>query len=163
MQLVDLRTMIPDAIVDLRYATTDNITGIKLYDHLIPELDHAAASALALAASVLRKNGYRLVIWDGYRTQDVQKQLRAVDIGGQYVLEDSNHCKGLAIDLTLVNREGEVLDMGTEFDTFTPKAHVGTTEITPEQASNRAILADAMLSSGFKEWPYEWWHYDYQA
>jgi D-alanyl-D-alanine dipeptidase len=29
--LVDVRTVVPDAVVDLRYATTNNFVGVQLY------------------------------------------------------------------------------------------------------------------------------------
>lgn len=29
--LVDVRTVVPDAVIDLRYATTNNFTGVQLY------------------------------------------------------------------------------------------------------------------------------------
>jgi D-alanyl-D-alanine dipeptidase len=75
----------------------------------------------------------------------------------------SNHLKGLAVDLTLANYDGTYLDMGTDFDDFSERAHVDSALITPDQQANRKILQTAMEAHGYKPWPYEWWHFDYPA
>lgn len=162
MQLVSLTSLIPDAILDIRYATGNNIAGRVLYDAAQPELEIVAAEQLVEAAEAFRAQGLRIVIWDGYRTPEVQRQLRAVNSDDHYVLEDSKHCEGLAIDLTLARPDGRYLDMGTDYDDFTPRAHADATELTDEQRANRALLAGTMQSCGFTQWPYEWWHFDYQ-
>lgn len=163
MSLVELKTLIPDCIVDLPYATTNNITGRVLYvdDDLQPKLDEAAALALKAAAAKLRSQNYKLVIWDAFRPPEVQQSLRQVNSDSRYVLEESNHVKGLAIDLTLASLDGTYLDMGTNHDDFTDKAHADSPELSGAQKANRLILRKAMEQSGFTQWPYEWWHYDY--
>ena len=164
VNLVDLTGLIPDAILDIRYATTNNFTGRKLYEEAYAQLESKAAEHLVEAADSLRAAGVRLVIWDSYRSPEVQQQLRAVNDDEQYVLEDSMHCQGLAIDVTLARTStGELLDMGTDYDEFSPKAHADATELTQEQVANRRLLSDTMAAHGFKQWPYEWWHFDFVA
>src|SRR5581483_1504255 len=132
MDLVDLVTLIPDAIFDVRYASSNNITNKPLYKEVVVKLHKPAALALAQAAKTLTQQNYRLVIWDGYRSPDIQKQLLSVNSDPRYVLdpEASNHTKGLAIDLTLADSQGQYLDMGTDFDDFTTKAHVDAVDLT---------------------------------
>lgn len=162
MKLAALLPLIPDAIIDQRYATPNNITGTVLYDNLEPQLQVDAAAQLMQAATLFQAHGLRVVIWDGYRPSEVQQKLRAVDEDlDDYILEDSNHCKGLAIDLTLAYPDGTYLDMGTGFDEFTVQSHADATDITIEQAANRQLLRGVMEQCGFSQWPYEWWHYDY--
>lgn len=161
MELTDLTALISDAIIDQRYATTNNITGTVLYHDQPVQLQPAAALQLQKVADIFRPQGLRLVLWDAYRPPDVQTKLRAVVHNDDYVLEDSNHCKGLAIDLTLARADGSYLDMGTDFDDFTPRAHPGAAGLTDEQTASRQLLRVIMEQCGFTQWPYEWWHYDY--
>ena len=42
------------------------------------------------------------------------------------------HCRGIGIDLTLVDQDLKELDMGTDFDDFTSKAYHGDLEISQE-------------------------------
>lgn len=161
MKFTDLGQLIPDSILDVRYATADNIAGRKLYERPAVKLLPAAAQALAGAADVLHRKRLRLVLWDGYRPEAVQQILRSIVQNDQYVLLESNHCKGRAIDLTLAYQDGTYLDMGTGFDDFSPRAHLDATDITQVQRQNRELLAAAMTGAGFTPWPYEWWHFDY--
>ncbi len=164
MKLVALSELIPDAKVDLRYATTNNFTGKLLYtspQDIIPKLEESAALALVQSSNRLRQQSLYIVIWDSYRPTAIQQQLRQVNDDSDYVSENSNHCRGLAIDITLMTSDGVYLDMGTDFDEFTPKAHADDRSINDVQQDNRQILKTAMESAGFKQWPYEWWHFDF--
>lgn len=165
MKLVSLVALIPDSIVDLRYATVRNITGSVLYDTVdqrLPRLDAPAAEALARAADSLRERSLRLVIWDSFRPASVQRQLlSAHGRPDNYVLRVSNHGAGRAIDLTLADKPGNYLDMGTDFDDFGPLAHADSADLSAQQLAHRAQLASTMESAGFTQWPYEWWHFDF--
>ena len=163
MKLVELKPLLKNALFDLRYASEDNITGEVLYHDNPPALDTAAAQQLKKVEESLEVQGYRLVIWDAYRPAEVQEKLRAIQSDSRYVAEDSNHNHGVAIDLSLALADGTYLDMGTDFDDFTPAAHVEAEGLTDNQQSNRQILAAAMEEHGFRQWPYEWWHFDYEA
>lgn len=162
MQLVELAPLIPSMILDMRYATANNVTGNALYNinEAAPRLDASAAKQLVLAAELLAAQNLRLVFWDGYRTPAAQAKLRAVQSDPQYVSDDSNHCRGIAVDVTLANAQGEYLDMGTDFDEFTERAHAESSDISELERTNRHILRQAMESVGFIQWPFEWWHYD---
>src|SRR6516225_10565381 len=73
---VDVRSVVPDAIIDLRYATTNNFTRTQLYPSDARCLVHQSmAPGLATAASALRPQGHVLVFWDCYRPHDVQVRL----------------------------------------------------------------------------------------
>ena len=152
---------IPDAIIDIRYGSSNNIAKKPLYKHkkilLLPE----AAKTLASAANKLRRQGYRIVIWDTYRPPEVQEILREICSDNRYVHIDSNHCRGISVDLSLTDPKGKYLDMGTDFDEFCEKAHLAAPGLTVEQKNNRDILAKNMVAAGFTQTPYEWWHFDY--
>jgi D-alanyl-D-alanine dipeptidase len=127
----------------------------------IARLDMTAYTHLSKAVADFKQLGYRLVIWDAFRTAAVQKELRAIDTDSRYVLEHSQHSVGLALDVTLADKAGKLLDMGTDHDEFSDLAHDGAAGLTELQESNRHTLKTTMSRNGFTVWPYEWWHFDY--
>ncbi len=161
-KLVLLSTYLTDPIIDLRYASTHNIARRVLYESgHAPKLTVKAAHALASAESFFIERGFRLVVWDANRPAHVQKQLRQINNDDLYVLEKSHHVDGAAIDVTLANRDGSYLDMGTDFDDFTPRAHADFKGLSNNQFKNRKLLLKGMQQAHFTQWPYEWWHFDY--
>lgn len=159
--LTPLSDLIPDAIIDVRYATAENITGVVLYEQAYPLLEETAAAQFVRAADYFRERQLHIVIWDAYRPADVQRQLRLVVGDNRYVREDSNHCRGLAVDITLAQVDGNYLDMGTEYDDFTVRAHIDADGLTEHQRANRVLLSQGMQTAGFAPYPYEWWHFDF--
>ena len=85
---------------------------------------------------------------------------------GRYVANPhksgSIHNRGGAVDITLVNSNGEALDMGTDFDHFGEEAHLDYTELSDKVKKNRKILQALMLSEGFVALKTEWWHFNFQ-
>ncbi len=160
--LVRLDKYLANPIFDLRYAQSNNFTGHALYKPgFTAQMLEDAASALAESEAFFITKGYRLVIWDCYRPKAVQAELRAMHPDDRYVRNKSLHVAGRAVDVSLATREGTYLDMGTNFDSFTPKAHANATGLTDVQQANRSLLLLGMTRGSFKQWPYEWWHFDY--
>jgi D-alanyl-D-alanine dipeptidase len=103
-ELVEVKRVIPDIVLDIRYATPDNFTGKTLYSSADCFLAREVASALKKVQEDLKKQGYRLKIFDGYRPLSVQKKMWKVYPDANYVAnpeKGSVHNKGYAIDLTL--------------------------------------------------------------
>ena len=162
--LVDVASRIPDAVVDLRYATPDNFIKKQVYPKgaralLVPE----AADKLAAAAEALRKKGFRLLLWDCYRPRSVQEELWKVVPKKGLVADPktgSHHNRGAAIDLSLLDKDGKPVEMPTGFDDFSKASrhwYQGGTEVSRK---NRDTLREAMEAAGFKRNPMEWWHYE---
>lgn len=163
--LVDVRTVVPDAVIDLRYATPNNFVGAPMYPANARCLvQQSMAPALAKAADHLRPGGEVLVFWDCYRPHDVQiRMYNAVSEPG-WVSKPGpyahSHEAGLSVDVTLA-RGGALVDMGTDFDSFTPRAHAYATEgVSAAEQANRARLRDAMAAGGLTVYDGEWWHFD---
>lgn len=162
--VVDAATVVKDLVVDLRYATPDNFLKRAVYPPharclLLPE----AAQRLEAAAQVLRKQGYRLKVYDCYRPRSVQWEMWKLFPKPGYVADPrkgSNHNRGAAVDLTLVSPEGKDVEMPTPFDDFTRAAHHGYPGGTEASRKHREILREAMEAAGFKPNRMEWWHYD---
>jgi D-alanyl-D-alanine dipeptidase len=103
-----------------------------------------------------------LKLWDCYRPSAVQQQMWNAAPAPGYVADPrlgSNHNRGAAIDLTLVDARGRDLWMPTDFDEFSPRAH-GNAPAPKAAARNRKILRDAMAAEGFLPLLTEWWHFD---
>ena len=160
--LVDLRSAAPRVKLDLRYATTENFLRQKLYPKARCYLQRSVAERLKRVAARLRRRQLGLKVWDCYRPLSVQWQMWKASPKPGYVADPrqgSNHNRGAAVDLTLVDAKGRDLWMPTDFDDFSPRAHHGAA--APKAAEkNRKILRDAMLAVGFVPLSTEWWHYD---
>lgn len=163
--LVDVRTVVPDAIIDLRYATPNNFVGAPLYPADARCLvDQSMARGLATAADVLRPQGEVLVFWDCYRPHGVQVRMWEAVPDANWVARPGpysrSHEAGRSVDVT-VARGGSLVDMGTDFDDFTPRALAFATDgLSPSAQANRARLRDAMKAGGLTVYKGEWWHFD---
>lgn len=165
--LVDVRSAVPDAVIDLRYATANNFVGVPLYPADARCLIHESlAQGLATAADVLRRKGMRLKFWDCYRPHEVQVRMFEAVPNPNWVARPSefarSHEAGRSVDVGLVDGHyGWPIDMGTDFDDFTPRSLAYATEgVTAAQQANRAQLREAMKAGGLTVYSGEWWHFD---
>lgn len=160
--LIDLQALIPDAVLDIRYATGDNLTGRPLYPFAAAYLRRSAAKKLDRAAAELRAKKLRLVIFDAYRPLSVQKALWAAKPDPRFVADPakgSSHNRAGAVDLGLADESGRALPMPSDFDEFGPRARHGAAGAPPEARRNAETLKAAMEKAGFESLPDEWWHY----
>lgn len=160
--LVEITEASHNILLDLRYATKNNITGNRIY-HDDRCFIHADALVLLKKSVILAKEqGLKIKVFDAYRPRAVQEALWAFCPNPDYVMppeKGSLHTRGVAIDLTLVDENGQELDMGTPFDDFTPQSHHGAASISPKTAANRYLLLGIMMSAGWDFFQNEWWHY----
>ncbi|HQS31005.1 MAG: D-alanyl-D-alanine dipeptidase [Polaromonas sp. 39-63-203] len=151
-----------DVLIDLIYAGSDNFTGQVIYEHALCFLHPQAEACLRRAIGAARGFGLKLKVFDAFRPQEAQEALWAVAPNPGYVADPakgSNHTRGVAVDLTLVRGDGEVLDMGTPVDTMTPASHHFYAGHAAPVQVNRMLLLTIMLEAGFVHHPNEWWHY----
>lgn len=162
--LVEVTTLVPDAVVDLRYATADNFMKKQVYpaDARCLLLGRSARQ-LQAAADALRAKGFRLRLYDCYRPHHVQFELWKVLPVPGYVAEPrkgSNHNRGGAVDLGLVTLDGKDVEFPSPYDFFGKAAHHAFKAGSPAALEHRELLRSAMEAAGFKKNPMEWWHYD---
>lgn len=74
------------------------------------------------------------------------------------------HSTGAAVDITLVDNRGKIVDMGSPIDELSERSH-------PDYYANhshpgaqyyhehRQLLQDVMVKAGFQRNPKEWWHF----
>lgn len=177
--LIDVGVVVPDARLELKYATADNFTGKRLYPEGFQcSLVKDAADMLVRARAILQARAPELtfVLYDCARPRSVQILMWSLVEGTSkqgYVANPyrpwgSLHNTGCAVDLGLWDKKaGAAVDMGTPFDYFGKKAEPRAEvelwkqkQLTNEQWANRLLLREVMLRAGFQILAHEWWHFD---
>ncbi len=149
-------------LLDLRYATVHNFVKTPLYPCPRAFLRFEVATALHQAQASLQKKGFGLKIFDAYRPASIQKRLWKIKPDERYVAnpaKGSMHNRGMALDLTIVDKNGRELDMGTPYDYFGVEAYHDHPHPNPVVRANRKLLLETMEAHGFRHTRTEWWHY----
>lgn len=166
--LVELVTLDPTIKLDIRYATKNNFLGRPVYKQGRAFLQRPAAEALVRINQALRKQGYGLIIHDGYRPWYVTKIFwDATPLDKKIFVADpakgSRHNRGCAVDLSLFDlKTGLEVKMPSEYDEMTERAHINYACAEPGPKLLRDLLRTAMEADGFAVYEPEWWHYDYK-
>ncbi len=161
--LVPLSPETHDIVLDLVYATCNNIAGKQIYERDLCLLHRDAELCLRKAVQLAAKAGCKLKIFDAFRPHEAQVELWETALDKLYVADPqvgSNHTRGTAVDLTLVDSMGKELDMGTDFDHMTSLSHHFSDLVSPQAQANRTLLLNIMEQAGFQHLPHEWWHYE---
>ena len=175
---VNITALDPTIAVHIVYATPDNFVGEIMYEdlveaYLLPE----AAEKLVKAHKLLKERhpGCRFIVYDAARPMAVQRKMReiAVKTGKQYYVADPAkggglHNYGAAVDLSILDENGTVLPMGTEYDYLGPEANtdkekalVASGKLSQSELQNRLLLRGVMREAGFRTVTSEWWHFNH--
>jgi zinc D-Ala-D-Ala dipeptidase len=163
--LVDIKSVDPAIVIELRYGGVNNLSGRALYPPGTPALVRPeVASRLVAAQAFLRRYHYGLKIWDAYRPRSVQVQLWQTAHHNGHVADPeagagSLHSWGVAIDATLIDMWNRPVQMPTDFDDFTPAAMWHYRGADSAIRSHVYLLQVAMRDAGFYGLPKEWWHF----
>ena len=166
--LVELQRLIPSLRLDIRYETTHNFVHRAVYREARAFLQRPAAFALACANATLRKQGYGLVIFDGYRPWSVTKLFWKLTPPDKRAFvadpkHGSHHNRGCAVDLTLFDlRTGKEVEMPSDYDEPTQRAYAAYGGGSSQSRRLRRLLRQAMEAVGFRGYAKEWWHFDYK-
>lgn len=161
---VKIKDYIPSIYVDLKYATTDNFTGQKIYDFSDAYLRYGTVQKLQKVQDELNEQGYSLLIWDAYRPFDAQKKLWSVVSDSMYVANPAkgpkSHNLGGTVDISIVKKNGESIPVPTQFDDFSKRADRDYSDIDNQEAiHNVKLLEKTMIKYGFRGYVSEWWDY----
>ncbi|MBD3226397.1 MAG: peptidase M15 [Caldithrix sp.] len=172
-EVVNIKDLMPEVVIDIRYSTTNNFTGQKLYSTDECFASRAMIKDLKLIQDSLHNirhfdgrnfpDGLGMKVFDAYRPHTVQYLMFEI-VGSPWVADPSggsNHNRAAAIDITIIDRAtGEELDMGTDFDYFGEPAWHGYDGHSAEVKANRSLLLGMMTDfSNFSYYSKEWWHY----
>ena len=161
--LVEIDAQALQVEIDLIYAGADNLAGKPIYQDPRCLLHVDAERRLRLASRLARQAGYRLRVFDAYRPPYAQLLLWQALPNPEYVRDPglgSHHSRGVAVDLTLIDDDGQPLDMGTGFDDMREQSHQFFPDLPPAIQRNRLLLLGIMLAAGFRHIDSEWWHYE---
>ncbi len=160
---VKITDYIPDIVIDLKYATTDNFTGTVIYDFKDAYLRYGTVKKLAVAQEKFKSMGYYIKIWDAYRPFAAQEKLWQVCPNPRYVANPANgmkaHNLGGTIDMTLVTFDGNEVEMPTAFDDFSLMADRDYSDVSETAAENARMMESVMAECGFRGYAGEWWDY----
>jgi D-alanyl-D-alanine dipeptidase len=126
-------------------------------------LKYKTIKKLLIAKAAADSLGFQIKLFDCYRPLSVQKLMWEVLPNPLFVANPSNgsvHNRGGAVDLTLLDAQGNELDMGTPFDFFGKASAHHFLDFPEDILSNRLLLKKIMSESGFISLPSEWWHYN---
>ena len=189
--------LVPSSLYPSRILVRNWYFGENL-QYSMPEcyLREGAYERLVTAAENLPR-GWRLVVWDGWRPPKLQTKLFEIleariakekpFLSPEAVREEtsifvalpstdpmtvSGHCTGGAVDLSIADDKGRLLEMGGLFDEPTERSFsrhyedllgkTGKLDIKEQKAlENRRLLISLMEEAGFSNYPEEWWHFDY--
>lgn len=164
-KMVELKSLMPGIVYDLRYATINNFMKRRMYPAgtSITFLRLPAAKALQQVQEELNTKGLGLKIFDAYRPWSVTATFWELVHDERYVAnpsKGSGHNRGIAVDLTIINlKTGVELNMGTGFDNFTDTAHSAFNNLPGEVLQNRLLLKSTMEKYGLAVLETEWWHF----
>lgn len=165
--IVSLSSIDSSIVTDVKYATKNNFTGQVLYPTNKVYIRKIVGEALVKVQAYLLENfNLRIKVFDGYRPLSVQKKMWKIMPDDRYVanpVKGSRHSRGAAVDLTIIDSTGAELEMGTEYDNFTEKAHYDYSELPQNVKANRKLLRDIMGKYGFHSITTEWWHFDFKG
>lgn len=163
---VNLKDYSTDFVYDMKYATSDNFLKAQVYDCAECFLRLKTVEALVKANKEFLKQGLRIKLFDCYRPLDIQKKMWAIVSDPKYVADPSKgsiHNRGGAVDITLVDKSGKELDMGTDFDFFGIEASHAYSKLPQKVKDNRRLLKKIMIANEFNSFDSEWWHYNLKS
>lgn len=166
--LIALSSVDATIIQEMRYATQNNFMKERLYSDGVCVVRRPVALALARVQQAARLQHVKLKVLDCYRPISVQKKMWNKIKDDRYVADPSKgaakHSRGAAVDVTLVSmRDDTNLEMPSEYDDFTSKAHRNSKKSSKRSRQNSAQLEKLMVQEGFIPLATEWWHFDYAA
>lgn len=154
---------IPDLVVELKYATEDNFTGQIIYEFQDAYLRYGTVKKLMAVQQELREHKLLLKLWDGFRPPAAQFRLWEICPNPKYVANPnrgfSAHSRGNTVDVTLVDENGQEIEMPTGFDDFSTLADRDYSDCSFDIQLNVLLLEQTMERHGFTGYKGEWWHF----
>ena len=176
--LHDVASLDSTIVVDLKYATTDNFMGMNLYGKLKKAfLQKDVAEKLVEAQKYLKEinSEFSIIVYDAARPKSIQQKMwDTLKITSKEKLKfvafpdyGSLHNYGAAVDVSIVDKNQNPLDMGCDFDNMTELASsvnedelLKAGKLNNEQIKNRKLLRKVMNHAGFWNIQNEWWHFN---
>ncbi len=162
--LVDLRLYTDRVVIKMKLATNGTTIGKPFYTRNLCMLEEDTIPKLLAAVDLFAADGYTVVIYDAYRPTSVQQQWFDVVRVHKWVADPSIglggiHDRGVAVDMTLMDKNGVEMDMPTAMHTLTEASSRWSPAITATQRANINYMTNIMVRCGFDYINSEWWHF----
>lgn len=161
--LADIRLYIENIEIYQIFATDDNFTGKRLYPRAVPLLQLETIEKLKRAAEIFEADGYTIKLYDAYRPLSVQRELFEIVKDPTYIADPddraSNHNRGAAADISLLDADGEELDFPSPIHTMDERSNRDNKNWTDVQTKNVSYMTKVMVECGFVAIKSEWWHF----
>ncbi|WP_299494989.1 M15 family metallopeptidase [uncultured Shewanella sp.] len=183
--IIDIQSVIPSIVLDIRYCSVDNFVGVPIDGYLAPKvfLSIPACRAIEQAQSMLALFDLGIKIYDAYRPQmsvdhfirwsqsEYNNEMKVIYypeldkkelFNKGFIARQSSHSRASTVDITLIDLSSpsfHELDMGTAWDYFHPASWTYYKKLTHEQRANRMLLQQVMSRVGFRGLKQEWWHF----
>jgi len=165
LELVEIKKAIPSVVLDIRYATKNNFMQQAMYKQARAFARKPVVEKLSIIQAALKKKGYGLKIYDGYRPYSVTVSFYQKASDKNFVAnpaKGSKHNRGCAVDLSIIDlKTGKDVPMPTPYDSFEAAAAPHYTDLPAHIIKNRDFLINTMQANGFKVIYNEWWHFDF--
>lgn len=166
-ELVEIKKAIPSIKLDIRYATTNNFMKQVMYRQARAFARKPVVESLKKIQADLKKKGYGLKIFDGYRPYAVTVAFYQKASDKNFVAnpaKGSKHNRGCAVDLTIIDlKTGKDVIMATPYDSFSAAAAANYMPVSSEVKKNRDFLIASMQKYNFTVLDNEWWHFDFNG
>ncbi|MCI8388766.1 MAG: hypothetical protein HFE63_09900 [Clostridiales bacterium] len=153
-----------DVKVSMKLSTSETSINQPFYSRNLCMFQYDTLQKLIKAIEIFRRDGYTIVIYDAYRPTSVQQQWFDVVKVHKWVADPSRgmggvHDRGTAIDMSLIDKDGNELEMPTPMHTFTEASARASEEMSDEARKNMNYMTNVMVSCGFTYINSEWWHF----
>ena len=153
-----------DLVVSMKLSTSDTSIGKPFYKKNLCMVQYDLLPMLKKAVDMFAKDGYRIVIYDAYRPTSVQQRWFDVVKVHKWVANPAIgmggvHDRGTALDISLIDTNGNLLEMPTPMHTFTEESARNSPTMTETARNNMNYMLNVMVQCGFTYINSEWWHF----
>ena len=153
-----------DFVISMKLSTDGTSIGEPFYHRNLCLLQYDLLPMMRKAAERFREDGCTIVIYDAYRPTSVQQRWFDVIRVHKWVADPSIgmggvHDRGTAVDISLIDRNGNLLEMPTPMHTFTEESARNSPSMTQTARDNMNYMLSVMLDCGFTYINSEWWHF----
>ena len=153
-----------DVKVSMKLSTDDTSINEPFYSRNLCLMQYDTLQKFMKAVEIFKADGYTVVIYDAYRPTSVQQRWFDVVKVHKWVANPDVgmggvHDRGTAIDMSLIDAEGNELEMPTPMHTFTEESARASKVMTETARANMDYMTRVMLSCGFTYINSEWWHF----
>lgn len=166
IDLVDVTLFNNDFVIKIPYASSNNFVDTVLYPCEKCLLRYEVLRDLLKVQSEFKKMGYTVKLLDCYRPLSVQKIMwKKFPVPGLVAdpATGSRHNRGSAVDITLIDKNGNELDMGTKHDDMITESKTFYKGFSDTIFKNRMLLRTVMQNNHFIGINSEWWHFSHDC